>query len=143
MARRVVVDTNVLISGYLWKGTARRVLDLVRAEPWTLLSSSATLQEFIRVLAYEKFALTPAEIAPFIDDLRQVSEFVHVKSKLHPIVADPTDNIFLNLAVDGNANVIVYGDRHLLELKAFQSIAILSVRAFLLFAASAEKQGSA
>src|SRR5262249_37823682 len=141
MARRVVVDTNVLILGYLWKGTARRVLDLIRTESWTLLSSSATLREFIRVLAYEKFALTPAEIAPFIDDLRQVSEFVHVKSKFHPVITDPSDNMFLNLAVDGNANVIVSGDRHLLELKVFQSIAILSVRAFLLFAASVEEPG--
>ena len=64
-----------------------------------------------------------------------------MKSQLSPIVVDPTDNMFLNLAVDGNADVIVSGDRHLLELKVFQSSAILSVRAFLLFAASVEEQG--
>ena len=141
MAKRVVVDTNVLISGYLWKGAPRRVLDLVRTPQWTLLSSSFTLQEFIRVLAYEKFRLTAAEISPFIDDLRQVSEFVHVRSKLQLIAADPTDNMFLDLAVDGNAEVIVSGDRHLLELKTCQNIAILSVRAFLSFVSSVEKQG--
>lgn len=141
MSRRVVVDTNVLISGYLWRGAPRRVLDLTRTDQWLLLSSSATLQEFIRVLTYKKFGLTPDEVIPFIDDLRHISEFVHVTSKLQPIAADPTDNIFLNLAIDGNANVIVSGDRHLLELKAFQHISILSVRAFLLFAASITKSG--
>jgi uncharacterized protein len=79
--------------------------------------------------------------SPSLDDLRHVSEFVHVTSKFQLIAADPTDNIFLNLAIDGNANVIVSGDRHLLELKAFQHISILSVRAFLLFAASITKSG--
>jgi uncharacterized protein len=131
VARRVVFDTNVLISGYLWKGTPRQALDSVRASQWTLLSSQATVEEFIRVLAYEKFGLTPGEIEPVIADLRRISEFVEVRSRIRIIKADPTDNIFLNLAIDGEADVIVSGDRHLLELKEFEGIPILSVRSFM------------
>ena len=128
----MVFDTNVLISGYLWKGVTRRALDLVRAESqWTLLSSSATLNEFIRVLAYEKFGLTPVEIEPFVSDLQLRSRFVSVRSKLHIIQEDPTDNIFLNLAVDGKADMLVSGDRHLLDLRAVRGIPILNVRSFL------------
>lgn len=71
------------------------MLDLVRAgQQWTLLSSSDTINEFIRVLAYKKFGLTPAEIEPLVADLRQRSVFLHVRSKLHIIQDDPTDNIF-------------------------------------------------
>ena len=71
MVKRVVCDTNVLISGYLWKGAVRRMLDLVRTgRQWTLLSSADTINEFIRVLAYPKFGLIPAEIEPFITTAR-------------------------------------------------------------------------
>ena len=127
MARKVVFDTNVLISGYLWQGAPRRALERVRAGQWTLLSSRETMEEFIRVLAYEKFGLEPAEIAPLIADLQQISEFVEARSEIDEINEDPTDNIFLSLAVDGKAEVIVSGDRHLLRLKEFQDIRIFSV----------------
>ncbi|MGH7964862.1 MAG: putative toxin-antitoxin system toxin component, PIN family [Candidatus Binatia bacterium] len=129
-------DTNILISGYLWKGATRRALDRVRSGQWTLLRSQATVEEFIRVLAYEKFGLQPTEIQPFIADLHQISEFVQVRSDVRVIKEDPTDNIFLNLAVDGAADVVVSGDRHLLKLKEVESIPILSVRSFLLRTAS-------
>jgi putative PIN family toxin of toxin-antitoxin system len=118
VARRIVCDTNVLISGYLWRGATRRLLDVVRTgRQWTLLNSSDTMNEFIRVLAYPKFGLTPAEIEPLVVDLRQHSMFVHVRSNLQIIQEDPTDNIFLNLAVDGKAELLVSGDHHLLNLK--------------------------
>ena len=131
MARRVVFDTNILISSYLWKGAPRRALDKVRTGPWVLLSSKDTVDEFIRVLAYEKFGLEPVEIEPLIADLRRISEFVQVRSKVQVIEEDSTDNIFLSLAVDGKANIIVSGDRHLLDLRAVRGIPILNVRSFL------------
>lgn len=95
------------------------------------LVSRDTLDELIRVLAYSKFNLTAAEIDPIVQDLLGMSEFVNVKSKVDVVSADPTDNIFLELALDGKANVIVSGDHHLLDLKAFQAIPILSIRKFL------------
>ena len=114
-SRRAVFDTNILISGYLWKGSARRAIEKVRQKQWVHLISDETVNEFIRVLAYSKFGLTPAEMEPIIRDLANISEHVNVKSKFNIISADPTDNIFLNLALDGQATVIVSGDHHLLE----------------------------
>jgi putative PIN family toxin of toxin-antitoxin system len=89
------------------------------------------VDEFIRVLAYEKFGLEPAEIEPLIADLRRISEFVQVRSKVQVIKEDLTDNIFLNLAVDGKADIIVSGDRHLLRLKEYRGVLILPVSRFL------------
>lgn len=59
MARRVVFDTNVLVSGYLWKGSARQAMETVRKQKWTLLVSKETIDERIRVLAYSKVGLAP------------------------------------------------------------------------------------
>jgi putative PIN family toxin of toxin-antitoxin system len=78
-----------------------------------------------------KFGLKPEEIEPIIRDLMAISKYVEVRSKIDLVKADPTDNIFLNLAIDGQADVIVSGDHHLLDLKEFNNIPIISVRKFL------------
>lgn len=131
MARKVVFDTNVLISGYLWKGLARRALEKVRSSKWSLLNSRDTIDEFIRVLSYRKFGLKPEEIEPIVRDLTEISEFVEVRTQIQIIEDDPTDNIFLALAIDGGADVIVSGDHHLLHLDEFEGIPITSIRKFL------------
>jgi len=131
VARRVVFDTNVLISGYLWKGMARRALEKVRSREWALLISNDAIDELIRVLAYDKFGLKPEEIGPIVRDLTEISEFVEVRTQIQIIEDDPTDNIFLALAIDGGADVIVSGDHHLLDLEEFEGIPITSIRKFL------------
>jgi putative PIN family toxin of toxin-antitoxin system len=130
-SRKVVFDTNILISGYLWKGSPRRAIDKVRRGEWIHPVSEETIEELIRVLAYAKFGLKPEEIEPIIRDLMAISKYVEVRSKIDLVKADPTDNIFLNLAIDGQADVIVPGDHHLLDLKEFNEIPIISVRRFL------------
>ena len=124
-------DTNVLISGYLWKGLARRALEKVRSREWALLISNDAIDELIRVLAYDKFGLKPEEIGPIVRDLTEISEFVEVRTQIQIIEDDPTDNIFLALAIDGGADVIVSGDHHLLDLEEFEGIPITSIRKFL------------
>jgi len=131
VARKVVFDTNVLISGYLWKGLARRALEKVRSREWALLISNDAIDELIRVLAYDKFGLKPEEIEPIVRDLTEISEFVEVRTQIQIIEDDPTDNIFLALAIDGGADVIVSGDHHLLDLEEFEGIPITSIRKFL------------
>ena len=131
MARKVVFDTNVLISGYLWKGLARRALEKVRSREWALLISNDAIDELIRVLAYDKFGLKPEEIGPIVRDLTEISEFVEVRTQIQIIEDDPTDNIFLALAIDGGADVIVSGDHHLLDLEEFEGIPIIPTRKFL------------
>jgi len=108
-SRRAVFDSNILISGYLWKGIARQALEKVRSDEWKHLVSNDTIDELIRVLAYSKFKLTAPEIDPIVQDLLGFSEFVNVKSKVEIVSADPTDNVFLELALDGKASVIVSG----------------------------------
>jgi len=131
VARRAVFDTNILISGYLWQGLAREAIEKVRDEEWTLLVSRETIDELIRVLAYRKFGLSPEEIQPIVEDLIQIGEIVDVTTEVTAVQNDLTDNMFLALAADGRAEVIVSGDHHLLDLRQFEGIPIVRVRRFL------------
>ncbi|MBI3595740.1 MAG: putative toxin-antitoxin system toxin component, PIN family [Nitrospirae bacterium] len=128
---RVVFDTNVLISAYLWQGPPRKALELARSGRCQLVISNEALREFVRVLAYSKFGLTPREIAPILEDLMSIALFVPVRSRIAAIKADPTDNVFVGLAVDSGARYIVSGDRHLLDLRKYRSIEIITVARFI------------
>ncbi len=130
--KRVVLDTNVTISAFFWKGYPRVIYDLVSKRKLVMLLSSDMEKEFIRVLGYPKFGLTSKEIPPFIRNLRSNAEFVEIKSKISLISDDPTDNIFLECAIDGNADYIISGDKHILDLGKYENIQIVKPNEFLL-----------
>ena len=129
--KRVVVDTNISISALFWSGLPRKVMDLARVGRIVLLTSREIEAELVRVLAYGRFGLPPAEIIPIVNDLRRLAVTIETRSRFNAIVDDPTDNIFLDCAVDGNADMIVSGDRHLLSLGMIEGIPIMRARDFL------------
>ena len=78
-----------------------------------------------------KFKTSEDEINRIIHALIKSAEIVIVKSKLEAVKQDPKDNIIIETAYDGNADIIVSGDRHLLELKTFKGIKIMTVEGML------------
>lgn len=130
--KKVVLDTNVTISALFWEGNPRKIYDLVHQGKLIMLLSDDMEREFIRVLGYEKFGLSPQEVMPFLKNLRTHARHVETKSKTSVVIADPTDNIFLECAIDGGANFIISGDRHLLDIKAYKGIKIVKAGEFLL-----------
>lgn len=130
--KRIVLDTNVTISAFFWKGYPRNVYDLAKEGKVTLLSSIKIEAEFIRVLAYARFGLTPAEILPIVNNLRKYVNFIEVKSKVDLIQEDPTDNIFLECAMDGKAHYIISGNHHLLNIGIYRSVQIIRPKDFLI-----------
>lgn len=129
--KRVVLDTNVTIAAFFWKGHPRTVYDLIRDGKVIMLLSSDMEKEFIRVLGYSKFGLSSREIPPFIRNLRSYAEFVETTSSISAIETDSTDNIFLECAIEGKADYIISGDKHLLDLGSYKGIQILKVKEFL------------
>ncbi|MEK7306431.1 MAG: putative toxin-antitoxin system toxin component, PIN family [Nitrospirota bacterium] len=109
--KRVVLDTNVTISAFFWGGYPRLIYDQIRERKLVMLLSNEMEKEFIRVLGYSKFGLTPKEIWPFIRNLRANAEFVETRTKVSLIVTDQTDNMFIECAVALKAQVIITGDR--------------------------------
>ena len=130
MKLTLVFDTNVLISGYLWRGKPRQAIRLVKTSNFTLLHCKESLDEFIRVLS-TKFKLDASEIYEIILDVKSIGEKVSVISKEYPIIEDDSDNLFINLAIDGNAKLIISGDSHLLKVREYKGREIRTVNEFL------------
>ena len=132
---RVVADTNTIISGLLWNGAPRYVLDYARADKIVLFTSKALLAELETVLQREKFlsrlelaGTTPRELLIGYASLAVIVEPDEIKQI---IIADPDDNEVLACAVKAKAEIIVSGDGHLLELSEYQGIRILKSSDFI------------
>jgi putative PIN family toxin of toxin-antitoxin system len=132
---RVVADTNILVSGLLWRGNPRRVLDVARDGILELFTSPALLEELEDVLGRETFAarLKEANVSAreLVVGYRALASVIDAK-KIEPvIIADPDDDAVLACAITGQCEVITSGDQHLLGLKAHQGIRILTATELL------------
>lgn len=132
MRQRVVVDTNVYVSRLLNPSSIPGQAVARALQEARTLVSSVTWTELQTVLRRSKFApyIQPGSVEPFLEAVLSVA--IHVEI-LSPIRAcrDPKDDKFLEVAVHGRADVIVTGDRDLLELNPFRGIAILTPREYL------------
>lgn len=125
----VVFDLNVLVSALITREKPRELwLKTVRKE-FTLVLSGKIRSEFLRVIGRKKFRkyLSERDVIDFLKILNNTARFVRPISKLQVIEEDPDDNLILTTAVDGRANYIVSGDRHLLDLGEFRGIKIVTV----------------
>ncbi|MDH7512251.1 MAG: putative toxin-antitoxin system toxin component, PIN family [Clostridiales bacterium] len=129
---RVVLDTSVFISATLFGGGPGRLVTLWQQDQITLLLSSEVLKEYLRVLSYPRFQLTGEEIKFLVEvEVMPFSEPVKTRTRLRIIDEDFSDNKFLELVVDGKADVVVSGDKRLLDLASYEGIEIISVTEFL------------
>ncbi|MBE9197963.1 MULTISPECIES: putative toxin-antitoxin system toxin component, PIN family [unclassified Nodularia (in: cyanobacteria)] len=130
---RVVIDTNIIVSALIFGGRISRIRFAWQDNRFTPLVSKATTTELIRVLAYPKFQLTPIEQEDLLSDYILFCEAVAIPNVL-PIIPecrDPFDVPFLLLAVVGEADYLVTGDRDLLSLKDNFSRPIITAEDFL------------
>ncbi len=120
-ALRVVLDTNVVLSGLVFGGgLAGRVRRAWQAGAIQPLASTATVQELVRVLAYPKFRLSSDEQGELLADYvpHVVTVRIPVPPPIVPECRDAMDMPFMHLAVAGNAQVLVSGDQDLLAIAA-------------------------
>lgn len=93
--------------------------------------SSEIVEEYLEVINRPKFQLRQVTLDRVIRYIYEFSEFVAPTEYIYEVVADPKDNKFLEAALAGNVDAIVSGDNHLLALKTFRTIPILSAREFI------------
>ena len=132
---RAVLDANVLVSSILSsKGFPARIFSAWRDEKFLLLISSAILDEIGRVLRYPKLkkrhGWSETRIQIFLEDLARLAVPTPGNLSLSVVADDPTDDRYVECAVEGGADYLVSGDSHLLKLGAYENILILRPREF-------------
>jgi len=127
---RVVIDTNVLVSAYLG-GSLEVILRAFKADQFTLIVSKAIVDEYFSVLSRPKFHIEHSEQDDFAALLLLKADFVSPTETVHAVEADPSDNKFLEAALQGKAVYVVSGDSHLLALKTFRDVSIITAREFV------------
>jgi len=125
--RRVVVDTNIMVSAYLG-GALEAVIVAWKAGKFTLIVSDQIASEYFSILKRPKFKIELDELEDFAALILSNAEFVLPEEHVLVIQADPSDNKFIEVAIAGKADYIVSGDRHLLDIKEYQSIPVITAR---------------
>ena len=131
---RVVLDSNVVVSALLFRqGKLAWLRASWQSGHFIPLASRATIEEILRVIGYEKFRLGKAQLeevaALYLPHVEIITVTESARRKL-PVCRDPEDQEFLALANAGNADVIVTGDKALLELAAKTRFEIENPAAF-------------
>jgi len=128
---KVVLDTNIWISIFFNKIIGREFDDLFRSEKIEVFVSEEILQEISRVLEYQKIKkiLKKSGISSrdVLEEILRVSKVVNPRKKLE-VLEDPEDNKFLECALESETEYVVSGDKHMLRLKKFGDIKIISAR---------------
>jgi len=133
---KVVLDTNVWLSGIFWEREANEIITLAEDKKFQILISEDILSEIANVLGREsKFKKFMQDLKRSLEDLMRtilsIAHLIETKSKLELIKQDPKDNMILELALDGKADYIVSYDKHILNMLEFRGIKILTPQDFL------------
>lgn len=127
---RVVADTNIYISALMFGGLPGGFLDLAFKDGFQLVISPTLLDELDEKLLM-KFRLSSNDADLVRQRLEAAAHLVSTVSTLAVIKADPDDDRVLECAIAGRADYIVSGDRHLLKLRTYENIPIVTVRNFM------------
>lgn len=134
---RAVLDASVMISALIQpKGASGQIIaSLLEEGPFELIVSPAILAEVRRSLSYPKvrkyIKASDEDLELWVASLELIAQPVEGNPRVNAVAEDPDDNKYIEAAVEGLAQFIVSGDRHLLSLKSYQDIRIVTPRVFL------------
>lgn len=128
---RVILDTNVFVSGIFFTGPPHQILKAWRNGKLTLVISAEILEEYQRVSAALAEQFSTIDLKPVVEFIMVHAEMVAAPPLPEPVCTDPDDDKFLACAVTGNARLIVSGDKHLLHVSGYQGVQVLKPRQFV------------
>ena len=132
---RIVLDTNVLISAAFWYGSSNEIMEKIERNEIELILSKEIIEEFSRVLGYEeiqeKIKNKSLEMKRTVGRVVSLSKIVVPSTRATIVKDDPDDNKFIEAALEGKANYIITQDNHLLKIKKYKGIKIVSPSEFL------------
>ena len=132
---RVVIDTNVFVSGWLWGGIPARLFRLARNSQLIICASEPILAELQNTLSKQKLQVKLQSLSFTVDSLMSATRVlveVYLIADINvPTLRDPNDNMILATAIAADADAIVTGDLDLLVLQEYQGIVIVTARDFI------------
>ena len=132
---KVTLDTNVLISGTFWEGEAYKIIQLIEQGKVKSIISKEILIEYNRVLHSDEIVKKTEEkelsAKTVTIKVIETSTIVNPRKKLQIVLENPDDNKIIECALEGQADFIITYDPHLLKIKKFHDIIILTPKEFL------------
>ncbi|MBS3099286.1 putative toxin-antitoxin system toxin component, PIN family [Candidatus Pacearchaeota archaeon] len=129
---RIVADTNIFISGIFWEGNfSSKVISLWRNRKIDLISSVPIIEELVSNLKGFKIKMDEETVQEWENMILENAVLVEPEEKIDIVKDDSDDNKFIEAAVTGKASYIVTQDNHLLKIKEFRGIKILTPKEFL------------
>jgi len=128
---KVVVDTNVVISGVFFGGMPSRVLEAWRDGEFDLVVSPEVLEEYRRVGEELTARFPGVSLAPFLALLVMNAEIVEAPGLSDQVSRDRDDDKFIACALAANCRTIISGDKDLLEVTGCQGLKVVAPREFL------------
>ena len=128
---KVVVDTNVVVSGVFFGGMPSRVLEAWRDRKIDLVVSPDILEEYRRVGEHLEAQFADVSLAPFLALLVMNAEIIEPPDLPDQVSRDQDDDKFIACALAGNCRFIISGDKDLLEVSGYQGVTVVAPREFL------------
>lgn len=132
---KVVCDTSTLVSSIFWRGNPREIVKLAGRGKIKLILSEPIIEELVGVVLREKFfkeiQTKRINILEAIKKIIEMSTIVEPTIRLNVVDEDPEDNKIIECAVTGDADFIVSSDNHLLKLKSYKGIPIITQKDLL------------
>lgn len=126
---RVVIDTNILISAFVYDGKPKTIFELIALKQIKPITSPSLISELIDVLV-KKFHFSTEKINSIEKKIKRRYKIIHPRQSIN-IISDKADNRVLEAAIEGNCNYIITGDKDLLSLGEYKGIKIVTVSKFL------------
>ena len=128
---KVILDTNVFISGVFFGGPPEKILHGWRDGRFTLVLSPEILDEYQRVAEVLSKKYPPVDLTELLELIVVEADMIQAESLKEPVSADPDDDIFIACALASGAKLIVSGDKHLLDVDGFSGIEVLKPKVFV------------
>ena len=128
---KIILDTNVLISGIFFKGPPHRILRAWRDNRLDLVASEEIFQEYIDVCERLKEKYPGIEFEGIIDLIAVNTHFYQPKKVDQQITLDPDDDKFITCAIASGVKIIISGDKHLLDVNGYHGIEIIAPSDFI------------
>ena len=128
---KIVLDANIFISSFFWGGNPRIIVERVIAGIDQLFITNEILDEIADVITRPKFHADKDKIHYYINSIEEVGNKITPKKQIKNGSRDESDNKYIECGITANADYIISGDIHLLELKEYGNIKIVTSKDYL------------